>query len=178
MRPQPFVDLLKQWLTSHDHPGIGEVHTCADVGRWEHPVGVRVTLSDGWALLVGFVRSSPPGGDTDRPDLPQGSWGDDPGYRAARKQADAAAAAVKAAARGGRPQAKVNDVLAILLDVVKRADHAGVASAEVVSRGGRRPVLLVECADGSTLYGSAVGWLPPGGVDFAHPAYEIPDGWF
>lgn len=177
MRPQPFVDLLKQWLTAAEHPGITAVHTCAEIGRWEHPVGARITCNDGWALLLSFVRTSPPGGDTDQPERFSGPWEERADYRQARAAADAAAAKV-AKGSSTKPQAGTNALLGVIVDVVKRADHAGISDVEVSARDGRLPTVRVACTDGSMLFGQAVGWFAPGAVRFGHDAHKIPEGWY
>lgn len=179
MRPQTFVDLLKQWLVDANSPGITAVHTCPEIGRWEQPSGLRITCDDGWALLVGMVRASPPGGDPTPP-----SKGFDPGrledredYKRARAAADAAAAKVPRSS-ASKPQARVNALLGVVVDVVKRADHAGVTGVEYSSQGGRPPALRVSCVDGSTVFGLPVGWFAPGATRFSHDEYKIPEGWY
>ncbi len=177
MRPVLFVGLLKQWLLNAGHPGIVDVRTCAEVGRWEQPIGVRVTLTDGWGLVVQVVRSSPAGGDQHSSDLPPGPWSGDPVYQQARTAADADTATV-AKVRGGKPRASVGQVLTVVLAAVTGAAHPDITAAEVSAKNGGQPVLRVTCADGSTLYGLPAGWLAPGSAEFMHPAHAIPADWY
>jgi hypothetical protein len=164
MRPKPFADLLKQWVADAGHPGVAEVRTCAEVGRHEQPMGVQITLTDGWAFVLQLVRTSPDGGDRQGEGLDGLGW-DREAYQSARVAADEAAAGVKPPARVGRPQAKTSDLLSLVLDAVKRADHPAVSAVEVAR---------VSCADGSTIFGLPVGFIPPGAASFGHPAHEIP----
>ncbi len=173
MRPPRFADLLKHTVTAVAHPGVVRVRTCADIGRHEQPCGVRVDLTDGWALLVQVVRGAPPGGDS--PD--DGSWDDGVDYRAARVEADGEAATVTPLRKGGRPQARVGALLDLILGAVAGADPT-IVSAEVSARPGAQPVLRVTCADGATLFGLPVGWFAPGSTELMHPAHQIPADWY
>jgi hypothetical protein len=176
MRPKPFADLLKQWLLTAGHPGVVDVRTCAEIGRHEQPMGVQVTLSDGWAFVLQVVRTAPDGGDRAGEDVSVFGWDRD-AYREAREATDRAARSVKPPARGAKPQAKVTNLLTLALDAVKRAGHPEVVAVEVSTRADRRrDVLRVSCVDGSTIYGLPAGFIPPGGADFTRPAHDIPKG--
>lgn len=170
MRPYPFADLLKGWLSDAGHPHVAQVQTCAEIGRHEQPAGVRVRFDDGWALLLQVVRTSPDVGEPvgEVPPTP-----DLDGYREARAADEAAARQVRPSRRGGRPQVTAGAFLPVVLEAIKRADHAGVVSVEVSSRTGR-DTLRVSCADRSTIYVLPVGFMAPGETGLAHPAHDVP----
>lgn len=66
MKLDYFAGLAKHLLESADHPEIAAVETFQEAGavgpNWPRQ-GLRIVLRDGSALLVAFVRTSPPGGD-------------------------------------------------------------------------------------------------------------------
>lgn len=183
MYPTQFAEYLRDWLTDSGHPGIDQVRTCADLGRWEQPVGVAATLTDGWTLILQCVGTYPPGGAAgDDPDSPRpapfaGSWEDRDDYKTARAAfAEAAVAYDGPVSR--RPQASVTALLAAVLDIVKRADHPKLAHVEVSrTRPDTPDVLRVTCTDKSMIYGLAAGYIAPGNTDLAHKAHEIPKEW-
>ncbi len=173
MRPYEFADLLKQWVTAAQHPGIAGVRTCADVGRWEQPCGIRVDLTDGWAFLLQVVRGAPPGGDHDGYTAPP--TGQDV-YAAARAASDTETGKVRAL-KGGRPQARVGVLLSVVEAAVAGAGHEEVRTVVVSARPGGVPVLRVTTTDGAVLYGLPVGWFAPGSTVLMHPAHTIPADW-
>ncbi len=168
MYPAQFSEHLAVWLSDAQHPGIVQVRTCADIGRWEQPVGVAATLSDGWIWILQCVGGSPsPGGDERRaasavrPDLPEGSWEDMPAYREARKRFEAEQAAYSGP-RSKIPQASVALLLALAAEVVRRHQHLGIVSVEAPQD---RAVLLVGFDDGAMVYGRHAGFIAPGATD-------------
>lgn len=168
MYPAQFVENLAVWLAGAQHPGIAQVRTCADIGRWEQPVGVAVTLSDGWTWILQCVGGSPsPGGNerraatSQRPDLPEGPWEDMPAYREARSQFGAEQAAYD----GPRPrihQASVASLLALVVEVVKRHEHLGIKSVEMRES---RPVAVITFEDRATVYCRHAGFIGPGATE-------------
>lgn len=179
MRPGPFADLLKGWLTDVQYPHVARVQTCAEVGRWEQPCGIQVTLDDGWAALIQVVRASPPGGDGDVPVQPEHRvpWRDRDDYRRARTVSDAEAAQVPTPQRGLGPWMRASEVLGALLHAVEHADYPDVVDAEIAETAryaSNWMSLRVSCADGSTLYAFCVGFLPPGVTTLSHAPREMP----
>lgn len=172
-----FVDLLKQWITDVDHPGVTQVRTCLDVGRWEQPVGVMLDLSDGWRFLLQANGTSPDGGDAARDDEPParfaGDWQGRYDYQQNRKAFEAEVQTWDGG-RSKRPQATVGSLLAVVVEAIKRADHPKVASVDIPDG---RLVVKVTFTDTSAVYGLPVGYLPPGAADFGHKVYEIPKEW-
>jgi len=182
MYPQPFSDLVKQWLTDAAHPGVSRVQTCAEVGRWEHPVGVKLTLDDGWKVFVQMVGTAPPQPRTSpTPAVPAGDWKDDPAYRQARGTADVENRAVPTAPRDAKPTLRVQDVLNLLVDVVKRADHPQVTEVQIskpdLKLGRFRPALRVRFVDDATVVGFVAGFSAPGSTDLAHAVHYVPKEW-
>ncbi len=179
MYPHTFANLLRDWLAHAEHPGLAQVMTCADIGRWEQPVGVAVTLTDGWTFILQCVGTAPDGGNANRdpafpaPDLPEGSWEDDEAYRLARKQFTERQGTYTGP-RSRQPQASPEALLHLALQVTESAGHAHVVSVEIREATG---TLKVVCADGSTVFGLAAGYLPPGEVKMSHPAHDIPAAW-
>ncbi len=179
MYPSPFADLVKTWLLDADHPGITAVQTCADVGRWENPIGVKVTLPDGWGVFVQMIGAAPNDRRTKGP-APEpftGTWQQH--YREARATADAAAKRTPPPARGAKPSIRGRDLLVVVLDVIKRADHPDVAEAgwtDSVSETDR-PGLRIVFDDRATVYCTIPGFQPPGATDFSHPNYQPPKEW-
>lgn len=179
MYPYHMADLLKQWLTAAEHPGITQVRTCAEIGRWEQPVGVALTLSDGWIFLLQCVGAPPEERNRVRdpnyppPDLPEVMWDEMPDYKAARKVFEREQAAY-AGQRSRRPQASPQALIREALRVVEVAGHEHVATTEVREKTGSLKVVF---ADGSTVYGLAAGYIAPGGVELAHKAHEVPAEW-
>lgn len=167
MYPHQLAEHLAVWLGDAQHPGIAQVRTCADIGRWEQPVGVAVTLSDGWTWILQCVGGSPsPGGDAKRapssirPDLAEGSWEDMPAYREARRRFEAE----QAAHNEPRPkihQASVGSLLGLTADVIRQAAHNAIATVETPDR----PVILIGFADGAAVYARHAGFIPPGTTD-------------
>lgn len=179
MYPGPFADLTKTWLLDADHPGIATVQTCAEVGRWENPVGVKVTLPDGWGIVVQMLGAAPNAGRTKGPEPEPfpGTWQEH--YRAARAAADTAAKTVRPAARGARPSMGGRDLLGVVLDVAKRADHPDVVEAgwTEARTPAARPGLRVMFADRATVFCIIPGFVQPGATDFAHPNHQPPEEW-
>jgi hypothetical protein len=164
MYPAQFAEHLAVWLAEAQHPGIAQVRTCAAIGRHEQPVGVAVTLSDGWLWIAQCVGGSPPGGDekrattSQRPDLPEGPWEEMPAYRQARKQFEAEQAAYD----GPRPrihQASVASLLDLVVDVIQRAGHPDITA---IDRRHERPVVVVTFGDGATVYCRHAGFIAAG----------------
>lgn len=174
-----FADLLKGWLAAADHPGITHARTCADIGRWEQPVGVALTLSDGWIFILQCVGTAPDGGNTNRdpqypaPDLPEGAWEDNPTYRAARKVFEQQQAAYSGP-KPRQPQATPAALIREALKVTEGAGHEHIAAVEIREKTG---ALKVAFADGSTVFGLTAGYIAPGGTKLAHPAHDIPADW-
>jgi hypothetical protein len=166
MYPTQFAEHLAVWLSDAQHPGVVQVRTCADIGRWEQPVGVAVTLSDGWLWVLQCLGGSPAGGDVKRspssvrPDLPEGSWEDMPVYQQARRAFDAEQAAYSGP-KTRLPQASVASLFALAAEVVRRHEHLGIASVETPDR----PVLLIGFADGAAVYGRHAGFMAPGSTE-------------
>ncbi len=180
MYPHQMAEHLRDWLSSADHPGIAQVRTCLQVGRWEQPVGVLLDLSDGWRFLLQCVGSSPtPGGDAarDPDDMPparlDGDWQGRFDYQQHRKAFEAEVAAWSGP-RSKKPQATVTSLLAVAVEAVKRADHVKVQSVEIPDG---RLDLKVAFTDGSVVYGLPAGYLAPGAADLAHKAHEVPKEW-
>lgn len=179
MYPHHVADLLKQWLTAAEHPGIVRVRTCAEIGRCEQPVGVALTLSDGWTFLLQCVGTAPDGGDANRdpnfppPDLPEGMWDELPAYLAARKRFEQEQGAY-AGPKSRRPQAPSEALIRQALKVSEAAEHEHIASVEIREKTGSLKVVF---ADGSAVFGLAAGYIAPGAVDLAHPAHVIPADW-
>jgi hypothetical protein len=177
--PHHMADLLKQWLSAADHPGMTQVRTCAEIGLWEQPVGVALTLSDGWIFLLQCVGAAPNGGNVNRdpnyppPDLPAEMWDEMPAYKAARKVFEREQAA-HAGPKSRRPQASPQALLREALRVAEAAGHEHIASVEIAEKTGS---LKVVCMDGSTVYGLAAGYIAPGASELAHKAHEIPAEW-
>lgn len=179
--PDEFCVLAKQWLIDSEQPGIAKVQTCAEVGRWETPCGLKVTLSDGWAVVVQFVGSYGPDSPrrplTDEERVP---LTERPDYRAARAADEAAAARVKPPPRSSKPSMRAREVLAIIQDLAKVTDLQGVEEVCVrVSKlyADPKPCLRVRFTDQSTVTGYVQGMLPPGSTQFPHPEHEVPAGW-
>ncbi len=166
MYPHQLAEHLAVWLGDAQHPGIAQVRTCADIGRWEQPVGVAVTLTDGWTWILQCVGGSPPGGDINRspssvnPDLPEGPWEDMPAYQQARRAFEAEQAAYRGP-KTRTPQASVGSLLALSADVVRRYEHLGITSVETPDR----PVILIGFEDGAMVYARHAGFIPPGSTD-------------
>lgn len=179
MYPHHMADLLKQWLTAAEHPGIVRVRTCAEIGRCEQPVGVALTLSDGWTFLLQCVGAAPNGGNANRdpnyppPDLPEDMWDTFPDYLTARKVFEREQDA-HAGPKSRRPQAPPEALTRVALRVIEAADHEHITSVEIREKTGS---LKVVCADGSAVFGLAAGYIAPGAVDLAHPAHVIPADW-
>jgi len=180
MYPQHLSGLLKRWLLDAEHPGVSDVRTCAEIGRHEQPVGVVVTLSDGWRMVWQAVGSYPPGGaanenpDTPKPEKFDGMWDQLPEYKAARK-ADEAAAKAYTGPRSRKPAATADAIVALIVDVVKRADHAEIAHVETVRRSPDQPeTVRIACDDKAMIYGLVAGFMPPGATSFSHPDHQIP----
>lgn len=183
MYPDRFAEHLKGWLVEAHHPGVVAVHTCAEVGRWEQPVGVMLTLSDGWRFLLQVVGAYPQGGaanersDVARPERFDGAWQDRDDYRQARRAFEQEAGTYNGP-KSRRPQAGVAVLLDHIGDVIKRADHPELATVEVdPSAGGDRQILRILCDDKSAIHGLPAGYLAPGATDLAHPAHQIPKEW-
>ncbi len=166
MYPHQLAEHLAVWLGDAQHPGIVQVRTCADIGRHEQPVGVAVSLTDGWTWILQCLGGSPPGGDVKRaatsvrPDLPEGPWENMPAYQQARR----AFAAEQAAYSGPRPkmhQASAAALLTLAAEVVRRHEHLGITSVETPDR----PVILIGFADGAAVYARHAGFIPPGSTD-------------
>jgi hypothetical protein len=177
MYPGPFADIVKTWLLDADHPGIAAVQTCAEVGRWENPIGVKVTLADGWGIFVQMVGAAPPTGRTKGPDPEPftGAWQEH--YRAARAAADTAAKTVRPPARGAQPSMRGRDLLGVVLDVVKRVDHPDVVEAGWTETQSGRPGLRIVFDDRASVYCTIPGFQQPGTADFGHPNYQPPKEW-
>jgi hypothetical protein len=179
MYPHQFADQLRSWLASADHPGISQVRTCAQVGRWEQPVGVVIDLADGWRFLLQIVGTSPDGGDTarDPDDMPpprfDGDWQGRFDYQQARAAFETEVAAWTGP-RSKKPQAGVTSLLAVAVEAVKRADHPKVATVEIPDG---KLVLKIVFTDGSAVHGLPAGYLTPGTPDLAHKAHDIPKEW-
>ena len=181
--PQQFCDLVKEWLVDAEHPGIARVQTCAEIGRWEQPAGLKITLADGWAVVIQFVGSYGPNSPRGEPPTPESQipLKDRDDYQAARAADERQAATVTRPARGAKPGMLAGEVLTMVEDLAKRADLPGVTEIRVgapklytVSRQSLR----VTFDDEATVTCYAVGMIPPGSTDFSHPAHEIPAGWF
>ncbi len=160
-----FADLLAGWLNESGHPGITRARTCADIGRHEQPVGVAVTLSDGWLWLLQCVGAAPfPGGDQQRsgestaPERFVGTWADRADYRQARQAFEVEQGAYDGP-RTRTAQASHTALVDVVADVVRRAGHPEVESVEVPSG---RLVLRVGFVDGSKVFGYPVGFIGPG----------------
>lgn len=179
MYPYQLAGLIKQWLTTAEHPGITRVRTCAEIGRHEQPVGVALTLSDGWIFLMQCVGAAPDGGNTNRdpsyppPDLPEEMWDEMPAYLAARKAFEQEQAAY-VGPKSRHPQASPEALIREALKVTEKAEHEHVTAVEVREKTG---ALKVVFADGSTVYGLAAGYIAPGETKLAHPAHDIPADW-
>lgn len=180
MFPAHFADLLKQWLTDAHHPGIAQVRACAEIGRWEQPVGVAITLSDGWRVVLQTVGGAPPGGfananpDRSKPAPFAGMWDDRGDYQTARK-VDEAAARAHNGPRSQKPAATADAIMAVVVDAIRAAAHPEIVTVELVRRAADRPEnLRVTCDDQSMIYGYLVGYMPPGAADYNHPAHQVP----
>ncbi len=176
MFPHQYAGLLKGWLAAAEHPGITQVRTCAEIGRHEQPVGVALTLSDGWTFILQCVGTAPDGGNTNRdprypaPNLPDGSWENMPAYQVARKVFERQQGAYSGL-KSRQPQATPGALLRLALKVTEAAEHEHVAITEKVDN------LKVVFADGSTVYGLAAGYIAPGETKLAHPAHDVPADW-
>lgn len=180
MYPQTFADLLKDWLANAQHPGIATVQTCADVGWHEQPVGVMVTLSDGWRFVLQLVGSYPPRGteghnpDSPRPQPFPGNWADRDDYRQARRRFEAEAAGHRGA-KPNRPQAAATTLLNWIGQVVELRQHPELSSVAVgPSSAGGRNIIRVVCDDGSVINCLPVGFIPPGATAIAGGAHVMP----
>ncbi len=167
MYPHQLAEHLAVWLSDAQHPGIAQVRTCAQIGRHEQPVGLAVSLTDGWTWILQCVGGSPPhGGDerraatSVRPDLPEGPWEDMPAYQEARRAFEADQAAYRGP-KTRQPQASVGSLLALTADVVRRFEHLGITSVETPDR----PVILVGFEDGAMVYARHAGFIPPGATE-------------
>lgn len=176
MYPGPFAELAKAWLLDADHPGIATVQTCTEVGRWENPVGVKVTLPGGWGIVVQMIGAAPNAGRTKGPSPEPfaGTWQEH--YREVRAAADTAAKSAQPAPRGARPAMSGRELLGIVLDVVKRADHPDVVEAGWTGNDPEsdRPGLRFVFDDQATVYCAIPGFQPPGATDFDHPNHQPP----
>lgn len=179
MFPYQFADLLKGWLAESEHPGITQVRTSAEVGWWEQPIGVALTLSDGWTFILQTVGAAPDGGNANRdpnyppPAVPEGTWEEDDGYRQARKVFERAQAGY-VGVKSRRPQAPPQALIRQALKVTEGAGHGHVSSVEVREKTGSLKVVF---ADGSTVYGMAAGYVAPGEAKMAHAAHAVPADW-
>lgn len=179
MFPHQYAGLLKDWLAEAEHPGITQVRTCAEIGRWEQPVGVALTLSDGWIFILQCVGTAPDGGNANRdpqyppPVVPEGTWEEDPSYQQARKVFEQAQAGYTGP-KSRQPQAPPAALVREALKATEAPEHEHIASVEIREKTG---ALKVVFADGSTVFGLPAGYLPPGGVKMAHPAHDIPADW-
>ncbi len=166
MYPAQLAEHLAVWLADAQHPGIAQVRTCAQVGWHEQPVGVAVTLTDGWTWILQCVAGSPPGGNANRAETSQapepfeGVWADRPDYQEARRTFEAEQKAHKGP-RSRVQQAAVASLLGLAAEVIRRQGHVGVDSVEMPDR----PVLLVRFADKAMVYARHAGFIPPGSTD-------------
>jgi hypothetical protein len=162
-----FASCLAGWLGDSAHPGIARARTCADIGRHEQPVGVAVTLSDGWLWILQTVGTAPGGGDVNRsgestrPEPFDGEWADRADYREARKAFEREQEAYDGP-KTRLPQASVAALMGVALETVKRAGHPEVTSVEVPDG---RLVLVVGFTDGSKAYGYPAGFIGPGATE-------------
>lgn len=179
MYPRHVADLLKQWLTAAEHPGITRVRTLAEVGWHEQPVGVLLDLSDGWRFVLQCVGTAPDGGNANRdpkypvPEVPAGTWEEDPAYQEARRKFEAEVRG-HAGPKSRRPQAPPRALMTVALAATEKADHDGIASVTIRDD---QPTLRITCTDGSMVFALAAGYLAPGETKMAHPAHAVPADW-
>ncbi len=179
MYPHTFADHLRDWLARAEHPGLAQVRTCADIGRWEQPVGVAITLTDGWTFILQCVGTTPNGGNANRdprfpaPDLLEGSWEDNVNYRTARTLFEKEQRTYTGP-RSRQPQASPEALLHLALQVTEGAGVDHIASVEIREKTGSLKVVF---ADGAAVFGLAAGYIPPSEVKMPHTAHDIPAAW-